>query len=76
MDKRQTVLKIADAIEEWGDDNDIAMSPMDMIELAERIYNLLPQIRRTTTALDAAEPPDDYPGWNTYIRYQARAHGQ
>ena len=28
-------------IEEWADDNDIATSAIDQIELAERIYNLI-----------------------------------
>lgn len=44
MDKREIVLLLADEIEKWGEDNDIAMSQLDMIELGERIFNILPQI--------------------------------
>lgn len=41
MEKREMVLKIMAQIEEWADDNDIATSTIDQIELAERIYNML-----------------------------------
>lgn len=41
MDKRDIVLKIMGQIEEWADENDIATSVMDQIELAERIFNML-----------------------------------
>ena len=39
MEKRDVILKIMEQIEEWADDNDIATSTIEQIELAERIYN-------------------------------------
>jgi hypothetical protein len=44
MEKKRIVLLISDQIEQWAEDNDISMSMMDMIEVAERIFNILPQI--------------------------------
>jgi len=41
MEKRELIIKIMEEIEKWSDDNDIATSSMDQIELAERIYNML-----------------------------------
>jgi len=41
VEKRELILKIMGGIEGWADDNDIATSTMDQIELAERIYNML-----------------------------------
>ena len=41
MSKRDVVLKAMGQIAAWGDDNDIAMSAWDEVELAERIYNML-----------------------------------
>jgi hypothetical protein len=45
MDKRETVLKLVAEIEEWADDNDIATSALDQIELAERIYNFIERVQ-------------------------------
>jgi len=45
MDKREIVLKLVAEFEEWADDNDIAISALDQIELAERIYNFIERVQ-------------------------------
>lgn len=55
MDKRDMILKIMEQIGEWADENDITMSTIDEIELAERIYNML-VIELGADTLDAQSP--------------------